>query len=82
MRSGFFNDPLPSAGVLVMGHAPHDRDLGAKRVILQKAYEALPTGGARIVHEALIEDKRRSNAFGLLMSLVTSSKPLAVQPRW
>ena len=65
----FFADPLPSADVLVMGHILHDWDMDEKRVLLQKAYDALPTGGALIVYEALIDDDRRYNAFGLLMSL-------------
>ena len=47
----------------------HDWDLEEKRLLLQKAYDALPTGGALIVYEALIDDDRRYNAFGLLMSL-------------
>jgi hypothetical protein len=65
----FFADPLPEADVLVMGHILHDWDLDEKRLLLQKAYEALPEGGALIVYEAIIDDERRSNAFGLLMSL-------------
>ena len=65
----FFADPLPQADVLVMGHILHDWDLDQKRVLLQKAYDALPEGGALIVYEALIDDERRENAFGLLMSL-------------
>jgi len=65
----FFADPLPEADVLVMGHILHDWGLDEKRVLLQKAYDALPDGGALIVYEALIDDERRENAFGLLMSL-------------
>jgi precorrin-6B methylase 2 len=65
----FFADPLPRADVLVMGHILHDWDLDEKRLLLQKAYDALPEGGALIVYEAIIDDERRSNAFGLLMSL-------------
>ena len=65
----FFNDPLPRADVLVMGHILHDWDEDEKRVLLKKAYEALPDGGALIVYEALIDDERRENAVGLLMSL-------------
>lgn len=34
-----------------------------------KAYEALPVGGALVVYEAIIDDDRSQNAFGLLMSL-------------
>jgi SAM-dependent methyltransferase len=65
----FFADPLPSADVLIMGHILHDWDLDQKRLLLQKAYAALPKGGALIVYDAIIDDDRRENAFGLLMSL-------------
>jgi hypothetical protein len=65
----FFNDPLPSADVLVMGHILHDWDIAEKRMLLQKAFDALPQGGALIVFEALIDDERRANTFGFLMSL-------------
>ena len=65
----FFNDSLPPADVFVMGHILHDWDLEEKRHLLTRAYDALPEGGALIVYEALIDDDRRENAFGLLMSL-------------
>ncbi|KAB2838096.1 methyltransferase, partial [bacterium] len=65
----FMEDPLPEAEVLLMGHILHDWDLAQKKQLLAKAYAALPKGGALIVHEAIIDDERRSNAFGLLMSL-------------
>jgi precorrin-6B methylase 2 len=65
----FFADQLPNADVLVMGHILHDWNLEEKRKLLSKAYEALPSGGALIVYEAIIDDERRQNAFGLLMSL-------------
>lgn len=65
----FFADPLPQADVLVMGHVLHDWDLERKMLLVRKAHAALPPGGALIVYEALIDDDRRANAFGLLMSL-------------
>lgn len=65
----FFDDPLPKADVIVMGHILHDWDLQQKQMLIRKAYEALPAGGAFIVFEAIIDDDRRQNAFGLLMSL-------------
>jgi hypothetical protein len=65
----FFADPLPEADVLVMGRILHDWDLDEKRLLLRKAHDALPEGGALIVYEAIIDDERRDNAFGLLMSL-------------
>ena len=69
-RAGdFFADALPRADVLVMGHILHDWDLEKKRLLIAKAYEALPPGGALVVYETVIDDARRENAFGLLMSL-------------
>lgn len=65
----FFADALPAADVIVMGHILHDWGLDAKRALLGKAYQALPYGGALIVYDPIIDDERRSNAFGLLMSL-------------
>jgi hypothetical protein len=65
----FFNDGLPSADVLVMGHILHDWNMEEKRMLLKKAFETLPSGGALIVFEALIDDERRENTLGLLMSL-------------
>ena len=38
-------------------------------MLVRKAYEALPAGGALIVYDAIIDDERRQNAFGLMMSL-------------
>jgi precorrin-6B methylase 2 len=65
----FFRDDLPRVDVLIMGHILHDWGMEDKRMLLKKAYEALPSGGAMIVYEALIDDDRKKNAFGLLMSL-------------
>lgn len=65
----FFNDPLPKTDVLIMGHILHDWNLEEKKQLIAKAYDALPPGGALIVYEALIDDERRTNTFGLLMSL-------------
>ena len=65
----FFADPLPQADVLAMGHILHDWNVEEKKTLLAKAYEALHDGGALIVFESIIDDGRRENAFGLLMSL-------------
>jgi predicted O-methyltransferase YrrM len=65
----FFADPLPRADVITMGLILHDWNLERKRHLIRSAYEALPEGGAFIVIENLIDDARRENAFGLLMSL-------------
>jgi hypothetical protein len=65
----FFDAPIPSADVVMMGHILHDWDLPTKKMLIRKAYEALPTGGAFLVYETIIDDDRSKNAFGLLMSL-------------
>ena len=65
----FFTDELPKADVLLFGHILHDWDLDTKLMLLRKAYAALPEGGAVIVYDSIIDDERKQNAFGLLMSL-------------
>lgn len=65
----FFDDPLPKADVITMGHILHDWDLPTKQMLIRKAYDALPAGGAVIIYEAIIDDERKTNAFGLMMSL-------------
>jgi hypothetical protein len=65
----FFTDPLPKADVVMMGHILHDWNLEEKKMLIRKAYEAVPEGGAFIAYEAIIDDDRAKNSFGLLMSL-------------
>ena len=65
----FFAGPLPPADVLITGHILHDWSLQEKLTLLRKAYDALPGGGALIVYDAIIDDDRRANTFGLLMSV-------------
>jgi SAM-dependent methyltransferase len=65
----FFKDPLPKADVITMGMILHDWNLDRKAHLIRLAYDALPPGGAFVAIEALIDDARRENAFGLLMSL-------------
>jgi len=65
----FFQDELPKADVVTMGHILHDWGLDEKRLLIRKAYEAIPPGGALVVYESIIDDERRKNVFGLLMSL-------------
>jgi hypothetical protein len=65
----FFEDDFPGADVLTMGHILHDWDLEQKRTLIRKAYDALPSEGALVVYESIIDDERSENAFGLLMSL-------------
>jgi hypothetical protein len=65
----FLAEPLPKADVITMGLILHDWNLEGKMRLIRSAYDALPEGGAFIVVENLIDDARRENAFGLMMSL-------------
>jgi hypothetical protein len=65
----FFDCPIPKADVVMMGHILHDWNLDDKKMLIRKAYEALPAGGALVVYESIIDDDRSKNSFGLLMSL-------------
>lgn len=65
----FLKDPLPQADVITMGMILHDWNLEKKQHLIRLAWEALPPGGAFIAIENLIDDARRENAFGLMMSL-------------
>ena len=65
----FLVDSLPQADVITMGMILHDWNLDKKMHLIQAAYDALPDGGAFVVIENIIDDARRENAFGLMMSL-------------
>jgi precorrin-6B methylase 2 len=70
IRTGdFFNDPFPTADVITMGNILHDWNTEEKKKLISKAYEALPKGGSLVIIENIIDDERRENTFGLLMSL-------------
>ena len=65
----FFKDPLPKADLITMGMILHDWNLEKKMHLIRAAYDALPPGGALVAIEALIDDDRRENVHGLMMSL-------------
>jgi hypothetical protein len=65
----FFSDAFPKADVITMGNILHDWGINDKKRLIRKAYDALPKGGTFVVLENIIDDDRRKNAFGLMMSL-------------
>src|SRR5439155_24169928 len=65
----FFKDPLPKADIITMGMILHDWNLEKKMRLIRASYDALPAGGAFVAIENIIDDARRENVFGLLMSL-------------
>jgi len=70
IQSGsFFEDKIPNSDVITMGNILHDWGAVEKKILIQKAYDALNPGGSLIVIENIIDDNRSENAFGLMMSL-------------
>jgi hypothetical protein len=69
VAGNFLTDALPKADVIVLGRILHNWDLATKKLLLRRAHDALPPGGAVIVYERLIDDERRTNATALLASL-------------
>ena len=65
----FFANPIPNADVVVMGNILHDWDEENKIMLMKKAYEALPADGAFVAIEGIIDDERKKNVFGMMMSL-------------
>ncbi|PCR89587.1 methyltransferase [Natrinema ejinorense] len=67
----FLEDPLPEHDVFILGRIIHDWGLSGKKEILERAYEALPEGGVLLVYGTMIDNERRENEMGLLVSLNT-----------
>ena len=65
----FFADEFPPSDIITMGMILHDWNLADKKMLIGKAYRALSAGGALVAIENIIDDERRQNAFGLMMSL-------------
>ena len=65
----FFKDQFPKADIITMGNILHDWDEETKLMLMQKAYNALPEGGAFIAIESIIDDERKQNVFGMMMSI-------------
>ena len=79
----FFKDPFPGADVITMGNILHDWGLADKKTLIRKAYEALPKGGSLVVIENIIDDERRENIFGLVLTRVVEvlgAKPYDIEP--
>ena len=69
MNGDFFKDELPKSDIVTMGNILHDWDEDTKIKLMQTAYDALPNGGAFIAIENIIDNERKQNIFGLMLSL-------------
>ncbi|MEV6342327.1 methyltransferase [Actinoplanes sp. NPDC051851] len=64
----FFTDPLPGTDVLIFGHVLHDWSAEERQILLNRAYEALPSGGAVVVYDQMI-DEAQPDLYSSLASL-------------
>ncbi|KOV88133.1 methyltransferase [Streptomyces sp. NRRL WC-3618] len=53
----FFNDPLPHADVVVLGHVLHDWDKEQRAALIAKAYDAVNPGGTLLMYDRMLEDE-------------------------
>jgi len=65
----FFEDDFPTVDLIVLGNVLHDWDEDTKKMLIKKAYDALPEGGRLVAIENVIDNDRRQNTFGMMMSL-------------
>ncbi len=65
----FFSDDMPKADLITMCNVLHDWGLNDKKMLISKAFDALPENGTLAVIENVIDNERNKNAFGLMMSL-------------
>jgi 2-polyprenyl-3-methyl-5-hydroxy-6-metoxy-1,4-benzoquinol methylase len=70
VRNGdFFNEHFTKADIITMGNILHSFDLEKKKMLIRKSYEALPADGCLVIIEMILDNDRKENTFGLLMSL-------------
>ena len=65
----FLNDRFSEADIIAMGNILHGMNEDTKKVLVNKVYDSLPEGGALMAIENIIDNERKQNTFGLLMSL-------------
>jgi len=65
----FFTDPLPAADLFAVGRILHDWAEDKIRRLLRAIHDRLPTGGALLVAEKLLDDDRTGPPWAVLQSL-------------
>jgi len=69
VSGSFLTDDFQKADIITMGNILHGVDEQTKQNLINKAYGAINDGGVLIAIENVIDNDRRQNTFGLLMSL-------------
>lgn len=54
VAGSFLEQPLPQADVILIGHILHDWGMDEKRMLIPKAYDAVPKRGTLIVYESIM----------------------------
>ena len=65
----FFKDDIPRADIIVTAMVLFTNSQERRKFLMRKAYDALPSGGAFVAIEMLIDDERRERVLALMMSL-------------
>ena len=65
----FFTDPLPEADIFALGRILHDWSEEKVRTLLRKVWERLPSGGALLIAEKLLDDDKTGPVPALMQSL-------------
>ena len=65
----FLTDSFPQSEIITMGNILHGLDEKTKQQLIKKVYDTLPDNGVFIAIENIIDNDRRQNTFGMLMSL-------------
>lgn len=69
MAGNFFHDELPEADLVAVGRILHDWSDVKVRQLLAKIFLRLPTGGAVLIAEKLLDEKKTGPSPALLQSL-------------
>jgi acetylserotonin N-methyltransferase len=65
----FFTDPLSEADIFTLGRVLHDWSEDKIRALLRKVWERLPSGGALLIAEMLLNDNKSGPLPALMQSL-------------
>jgi hypothetical protein len=69
VSSDYLDDPIPEADLVTGSLILHQENLETKKRLMEKFYDAVNPGGTFVAIDHIIDDERRENTMGLMMSL-------------
>ena len=69
VSSDYLDDPIPEADLVTASLILHQENLETKKRLMEKCYDAVNPGGTFVAIDHIIDDERRKNTMGLMMSL-------------